>query len=983
MSQPQHPFDPYHSWLGISREEQPPHYYRLLGLRPLEANAEVIAAAADRQMAYVKSFHAGKYAAFSQQILNELATARVCLLNAASKKQYDAQLHQQSRERPMPAFAPSASSPIPPSGSSRATPPGAIAAVVPIPVGQPAQPAGSPLHYEGEHLGGGHYAAVPATRPTPPPRPQAGGLPATYGPHAVAVYNEHESRRAAWMWPVAAVLGACVIFLLLCVLGFLLMRGPRTVIVQAPADNVDGSRAGGSALDANALAVAPGQSSDNSHGTSGDASAAPPVTVVVNGANSADTNAATNPPTVPPVQQSTSESSGTGNAPSQNGPSTGGGSGQPAGSGPSGAAGNPPSDKGDDDKSNDKPSGDGGDVNRELPFTTTTQYSFVLGDSAAGSDVARIAVPDAFAQAQARQLMVDIFDTDYANAKSTATRLALAQRILQQGVDLKDDPAGRFVLLNAARNLAIEAGDPVLALMAIDQMRRYYILDPMDLKAEALSAVGKTSYTSATGKSLAEAALAAANEAAALERYEVAQPLMDVALVAARKADARELVKNIVSRSKEINAEAAAFAGYTQARTALRQSPTDAEANLIAGKYLALVKGDWNRGLPLLQLSNNAALRSLAAQDLERPTDAAAQIALADAWYAAAETADEADKVQLRQRAGHWYQQGLSELGGLAKTRVERRLADISTSETGLGPGLAIAPLSPALAKAFQENWARYLKSPLMETNSIGLKLQLLPAGEFLMGSPDSEKGHEPDESPQHRVRLTRPVYVSLHEVTVAQFFQFVSATGYRTDGERERRGGPPAFSPGKGKGKPKNQNDNDDDRPSGTWRNPGFAQDANSPVVHVSWNDAATFCQWLSQKEKVRYRLPTEAEWEFACRGGTQTAFPNGDNEVEVLDYAWFQQNAAGVPQLVGRRKPNPWGHYDMLGNVWEWCSDFYATYDAAPQTDPQGPDAGLYHVMRGGSVESPTPVRAAFRDYRPAEAHYGNLGFRIVREP
>src|SRR5262249_18643255 len=142
-------------------------------------------------------------------------------------------------------------------------------------------------------------------------------------------------------------------------------------------------------------------------------------------------------------------------------------------------------------------------------------------------------------------------------------------------------------------------------------------------------------------------------------------------------------------------------------------------------------------------------------------------------------------------------------------------------------------------------------------TNSLGMRLVRIPAGTFLMGSPAAEQGRSPHEGPQHKVSIRKPFYLGIHEVTVAQFRAFVEDTGYRTDPEKSGRGAQTLVG---GSWKPV---------PGCNWRKPGWPQEDGYPVVAVSWNDALSFCMWLSKREGVVYRLPTEAEWEYACRAG------------------------------------------------------------------------------------------------------------------
>ncbi len=246
-------------------------------------------------------------------------------------------------------------------------------------------------------------------------------------------------------------------------------------------------------------------------------------------------------------------------------------------------------------------------------------------------------------------------------------------------------------------------------------------------------------------------------------------------------------------------------------------------------------------------------------------------------------------------------------------------------------------------------------------TNSLGMKFNLIPPGGFMMGSPTSEWGRRGDET-QHRVKITKPFYMSVHEVTQSQY-------------ERMMGKNPSHFSASG----------------EGSWAlRPGFfsrllrAPDTlQFPVEQVSWNDAVEFCNRLSKSEGVEYRLPTEAEWEYACRAGATTAYSFGDDERQLPQYAWYKDNFSETTHPVGELKPNAWGLFDMHGNVWEWCQDWYGDYDLQVVSDPTGPASGIRRVLRGGAFSyRPRLVRAAIRynSFRP-DGRSLSFGFRLAR--
>jgi formylglycine-generating enzyme required for sulfatase activity len=263
------------------------------------------------------------------------------------------------------------------------------------------------------------------------------------------------------------------------------------------------------------------------------------------------------------------------------------------------------------------------------------------------------------------------------------------------------------------------------------------------------------------------------------------------------------------------------------------------------------------------------------------------------------------------------------------------------------------------------------LKLPPL-VNGLGMKLVPIAPGQFLMGSPDEEPGRRDHEGPQHEVVLARPFYMGAHDVTVGQFRAFVKETGYQTEAETSGEGTVII-------GDPDLKLD-----PKVNWTAPGFEQTDDHPVVCVSWNDARAFCDWLSKKEGKTYALPTEAQWEYACRAGSRAKFHFGDDEQELGQYGWHDANAERKTHKVGQLKPNAWGLYDMHGNVWQWTADWFAAdyYQKSPREDPSGPLTGGTRALRGGGWDTYAGFcRAAYRvhDYGPS-LRTTHVGFRVV---
>jgi sulfatase modifying factor 1 len=291
-------------------------------------------------------------------------------------------------------------------------------------------------------------------------------------------------------------------------------------------------------------------------------------------------------------------------------------------------------------------------------------------------------------------------------------------------------------------------------------------------------------------------------------------------------------------------------------------------------------------------------------------------------------------------------------------------------------------------------------------TNGIGMRLITIPAGEFDMGSAepaaklaDSFKIDVMffgDQYPLHHVRITRPFYLGTCEVTVGQWRDFVKDTGYRTEAEADGKGSW-GYDSEKTMRKPEQRWLR---KPELTWRSPGFAQADEHPVVHVSWNDAKAFCDWLSRKEKKTYRLPTEAEWEYACRAGTKSRYSTGDAPESLKGYANIADRTANrkftdwpftdfedgyvFTSPIGTFKANAYGVHDMHGNVWEWCADWYDSkyYSKSPASDPVNTTPATNRVIRGGGWDYYVGGRcqSASRAAHAPSTRYDYLGFRVV---
>lgn len=318
-------------------------------------------------------------------------------------------------------------------------------------------------------------------------------------------------------------------------------------------------------------------------------------------------------------------------------------------------------------------------------------------------------------------------------------------------------------------------------------------------------------------------------------------------------------------------------------------------------------------------------------------------------------------------------------------------------------------PLSKLLAAAALavSMGAAQAQGGVAVTDSEGHELLRIAAGEFLMGgveTPEAAVAAFPDadvapaaladEYPRHRVRIGKAFLLARYEVTVGQFRRFVEATGYRTEAESDGTGG---------WGYNADSRKSEGRRPHFNWRNTGYPQTDRHPVVNVSYHDALAYLRWLSAREGKVYRLPSEAEWEFANRGQGDTRYAGTSDPAQLpamaraIDLARHQRfghvqdldiapdDPTAFPAPVGQYAPNDRGLHDMHGNVWEWVSDWYGEnyYAVSPVDDPQGPASGEQRVRRGGGWNSfPIWLRSSFRNVNTPGSRCLNLGFRVARE-
>jgi hypothetical protein len=551
-------FDPYLQWLGIRDPERPPNHYTLLGVQPFESDPDVLANAADRQMAHVRTFQTGRHAIETQQLLNELAAATVCLLNPARKAPYDAWL------------------------GSR-------------------QPASAPV------------APIAPEPPKPPPAIVDPAIPGRLSPGLSVL---------------AAVFLATALVLVGLIAVMVTLPKAKEPVAAVPDWTVVDSDEKPAGVEAGARHEKPANEEPSppmpepTPATPGS-----PQPAVEPSPREYTFPELPSPPRVAPPEPVT---------PSEPEP--------PTTPGP-------------------KP---------ELPTTSQPPPS---------PKATKDPVPDPPAQVKALERIHEAFKSNYDRARLPAERAELAQTLLTQGDQTKDDSAARYVLYVEAAVAAADGGDSRVFRQAIDAVGQHYEVTWAEAALGILDQVQKRPRPPICNQAIALAAISLADRALSHDEFDSATAILDAAIALASKARDATTRRAAAAAKKNVQERGQLFAGFQEAGRILAKTPDDAEANLIQGRYYCLVKDDWHRGSGLLAKGSDARLRELADAESRAPTSPEAMLALADGWYDARNVAAAAFRDQYRDRAAHWYRRAVDGLSGLTKTRVQKRLLDIKARQ--------------------------------------------------------------------------------------------------------------------------------------------------------------------------------------------------------------------------------------------------------------------------------------------------------------
>ncbi len=580
-------------------------------------------------------------------------------------------------------------------------------------------------------------------------------------------------------------------------------------------------------------------------------------------------------------------------------------------------------------------------------------------------DVTRSPIPDEASCRKAETKIKELFPREFENARSKPRfKKALADKLMKLAEETTDS-TDRYVMLTESFELlaadAPEVGSAIPVLIkCADKLGDHFEVEPAKLKTEAIRAIASDRKTTlASVRLLDKEIISVIQQAVDHDDYESASALFSTRTSLAKRLMDKDQDAAYAKIEKDVMALASQYTMYRQSMSELEKNADSKDANRTVALYLGLRKNDWLAGERHAQLIGDDVLQDLFVRTTAESAIPEESALLANDWWNWATSQDGVEGNQAKSFAAGVYSQCASKLTGLAKKTAEDR-SDFDKSlpiavrvqqptlQVPASPRLAVSPLDFQTASAIQSEWAKHLEVSVTYTNSLGMSFALIPPGEFVMGSPENERGHQTNET-QHRVILTDHFFLGIHEVTQTQYVQIMG-------------------------------------------ENPSTFVGPQLPAGDMTWNDAIEFCRRLNEIEEKagkKYRLPTEAEWEYSCRAGTVSEHHGDSNGLQLTDIAWFRVNSNLKNHPVGQKAPNAWGLFDMHGNVWEWSLDGYQSYTSSTEdTNPIGPmDQRFPRVIRGGGAggnfASPyEECRSAHRHVRQTNDPGTNLGFRVVME-
>jgi formylglycine-generating enzyme required for sulfatase activity len=557
--------------------------------------------------------------------------------------------------------------------------------------------------------------------------------------------------------------------------------------------------------------------------------------------------------------------------------------------------------------------------------------------------------PGAASMDSARVEIRGVFEEEYAaferyasDERKKEAGLRLAYRLLKEERKGGHSHAVRYVLFLEALSITADIADVQVLIQAVNGLAAHFGEDEVHLLEQFLDKASRKAK-SADFLQMAHGFVHLAERALVADRYEAAGKAVQSAVRAARLAKDKDLERAARNRQDVIEDLKRQWKILEQYWQALQDDPQKPEANYLVGRFFAVRKGDWERALPHLSRGSSEDLKKLALLEMQKPASTNAMIELGDGWMQQAEgERDRRAKGRYHERATGWYKRAFPDLTGLDRARVEKRIAGIAEQaspapQPGIDAHLLAALAGPWEIPSGFEYRGRETFSCGGRTNTLktfrhdgtGLDFVLVPAGVLMRDEPAAG----PEEEGGGRG------YVSIRS--------FLLSRTPCTQAAWDRIGGTDMRQ----------------------WKGPDL------PVERVGWNDCTEWCR------KAGLRLPSETEWEYACRAGTDTVYFFGNSDSDLDDHAWFSRNSDGRTHPVGAKPPNAFGLFDMGGNVWEWCEDgWHEHFSNAPADGSARRDSDPdKRVVRGGSWESSLQsCRSASRGGRRIGLHDNSQGFR-----